>query len=96
MWNRKQWLALVVLMVVVRWMYALLFVYPSISPNAVEALRSHNYTTVGLALFSSETQKDINALTPAFISMRIRDAIFLPLSIIAPWMWFNYILLTGY
>ena len=95
---RKQnlWLALIVIVVVVRWMYAVFFIYPEISPKSVIALRSHNTDVVTLALFSSDTQKDINALTPAATSMRIRDTVFLPLSIIAPWMWVNYILLTGY
>ncbi len=94
--NRNLWLALVVIAVIVRWMYASFFIYPTISEKSVVALRSHNTDVVGLALFSSDTQKDINALSPAFISMRIRDTVFLPLIVMGPWMWFNYILLTGY
>ena len=96
MWNRKQWLTLVLVAVLVRWIAVLLFVYPSISPNAVAALRSHNQTAVSLAIMSSKTSNDFIMLAPAFLSMRIRDTVFLPLSVLAPWAWFDYFLVTGY
>ena len=96
MWSRQVWFSMIVFVVVVRWMITIFFIYPEISPKSVIALRSHNTDVVGLAMFSSETYADTMALTPAYTSMRIRDSVFLPLIVMGPWMWFNYILLTGY
>ena len=96
MWNRQAWFSLIVCVVVARWMVTIFFIYPELSPKSVIALRSHNTDVVGLAMFSSETYADTIALAPAYTSMRIRDTVFLPLIVMGPWMWVNYILLTGY
>jgi hypothetical protein len=44
-----------------------------ISPAANKALASNDYTTVAQALFSAESQADIDALTPEFERLRSKS-----------------------
>lgn len=45
----------------------------NISPKAAAALASQNYEQVGIALFSAESQADIDALTPEFERLRAKQ-----------------------
>jgi uncharacterized protein YycO len=45
----------------------------SISDKATDAIASNDYETVGMALFSAESQADIDALTPVFERLRAQQ-----------------------
>ena len=51
-----------------------------ISPAARKALASNDYTTVAQALFSAQSQADIDALTPAFERLRPKSTLASPRS----------------
>ena len=52
----------------------------TLSPAASKALASNDYATVALALFSAQSQADIDVLTPAFERLRPKSAVASPQS----------------
>ena len=52
----------------------------TLSPAASKALASNDYNTVALALFSAQSQADIDALTPAFERLRPKSTLASPQS----------------